>query len=94
MEKKSFTVKVRAVRDTIIDCIQDLSSDKQNLLPNIKVIKELTSVLKEMDRIDEKDDKQAENSKEDIYDFYNKIRDKVSIPYNANLESKEEVEDE
>ena len=58
------------------------------------MIKELTSVLKEMDRIDEKDDKQAENSKEDIYDFYNKIRDKVSIPYNANLESKEEVEDE
>ena len=94
MEKNSFTAKVRAVRDTIIDCIQDLSSDKQNLLPNIKVIKELTSVLKEMDRIDERDDKQTENSKEEIYDFYNKIRDKVSIPYNVNLKLEEEVENE
>lgn len=80
MTKESFSLKVRAVRDTIIDCIQELSQDKENLLPNIKMIKELTSVLKEMDRIDERDDKQdGEKSKEEFYDFYNKIKDKTIL---------------
>lgn len=81
MAKNSYTLKVRAVRDTLIDCIQELSNDKENLLPNLKVIKELTSVLKEMDRIDERDDKHdGEKSKEEFYHFYDKIKDKVTIP--------------
>lgn len=78
--KENFSLKVRAVRDTIIDCIQELSQDKENLLPNIKMIKELTSVLKEMDRIDERDEKGDEQkNKEEFYDFYNKIKDKVTL---------------
>lgn len=87
--KNSFSLKVRAVRDTIIDCIQELSQDKENLLPNIKMIKELTSVLKEMDRIDERDDKQdGEKSRDMFYDFYNEIKGKVTLSKNKKREEK------
>lgn len=90
---EKFSLKVRAVRDTLIDCIQELSQDKENLLPNIKMIKELTSVLKEMDRIDERDDRcDGEKSKEEFYDFYNKIKDKVTIT--KKKKRKEKMSDE
>lgn len=91
MTKESFSLKVRAVRDTIIDCIQELSSDKENLLPNIKTIKELTAILKEMDRIDDREDRAAgEGSKDEFYDFYNKIKEKVVLPFSKKEQKREE----
>lgn len=93
MTKENFSLKVRAVRDTLIDCIQELSNDKENLLPNIKMIKELTSVLKEMDRIDERDDRgDGERSKEEFYNFYNEIKDKVTLPYGKIKKTRKERE--
>ncbi len=80
MNKVKYAEKVRAVRDTIIDSIQELSVDKENLLPNIKVIKELTSVLKEMDRIEERDDTSVEEgSREELLSFYDDIKSRTVI---------------
>ncbi len=75
MSKDRYADKVRAVRDTIIDSIQELSEDRENLLPNIKMIKELTAVLKEMDRIEERDERPTkESNKEELYSFYEGIK--------------------
>ncbi len=78
MSRNRYSEKVRSVRDTIIDTIQELSEDKENLIPNIKIIKELTTILKEMDRIEERDDK-SESSTEELNTFYSDITKRASI---------------
>ena len=78
MRRKEFADKVRGIRDSMIIDIQELSADKPNLLNNIKVIKELTTILRELDRIiDQQEDDEEEE--EELDHFYREIEERSVI---------------
>lgn len=82
MRRKEFASKVKGIRDSIITDIQQLSEDKENLMSNVKNIKELTSIVKELDRIIENDGEEERLEKKLIQDdFFEKIRKRVEISY-------------
>lgn len=82
MRRKEFSSKVKEIRDSIIIDIQQLSEDKENLMSNVKNIKELTSIVKELDRIIENDGEEERLEKKLLQDdFFEKIRKRVEISY-------------
>lgn len=82
MRRKEFSSKVKEIRDSIIIDIQKLSEDKENLMSNVKNIKELTSVVKELDRIIESDGEEQRLEKRlSQDDFFEQIRKRVEISY-------------
>lgn len=88
MRRRDFANKVRGIRDSMIIDIQELSADKPNLLNNIKVIKELTTILRELDRII---DQQEEDEEEEVEldHFYEKIKDRSVIRIPSGKTKKE-----
>lgn len=82
MRRKEFSSKVKEIRDSIIIDIQKLSEDKENLMSNVKNIKELTSIVKELDRIIESDgEEQRAEKRLSQDDFFEQIRKRVEISY-------------
>lgn len=82
MRRKEFSSKVKEIRDSIIIDIQKLSEDKENLMSNVKNIKELTSIVKELDRIIESDGEEQRIEKRlSQDDFFEQIRKRVEISY-------------
>lgn len=82
MRRKEFSSKVKEIRDSIIIDIQKLSEDKENLMSNVKNIKELTSIVKELDRIIESDGEEQRAEKQLLQDdFFEQIRKRVEISY-------------
>lgn len=80
MRRKEFSMKVKNIRDSIIGDIQMLSDDKQNLMSNVKNIKELTSILKELDKMLENDNAEKELEREMAQeDFFENIRKRVEL---------------
>ena len=71
----------------IID-IQELSADKPNLLNNIKVIKELTTILRELDRIIDQQEEDEEEETE-LDQFYEEIKDRSVIRIPSGKTKKE-----
>ena len=72
MRRREFSNKVKEIRDSIIIDIKELSDDKDNLTSNVKTMKELTSILRELDKIidsnGEEQRMEAELDKEDFFD--------------------------
>lgn len=82
MRRKEFSSKVKEIRDSIVIDIQKLSEDKENLMSNVKNIKELTSIIKELDRIIESDgEEQRAEKRLSQDDFFEQIRKRVEISY-------------
>lgn len=82
MRRKEFSSKVKEIRDSIIIDIQKLSEDKENLMSNVKNMKELTSIIKELDRIIESDgEEQRAEKRLSQDDFFEQIRKRVEISY-------------
>lgn len=83
MSKDQYKITIKEIRNDIIMEIKRLFEEKEDLSNNIKMIKELTIVLKDLDRIFEKNDDSIaeEQAKKDHDNFYNKIKEKVMIPY-------------
>lgn len=82
MRRKEFSSKVKEIRDSIIIDIQKLSEDKENLMSNVKNMKELTSIVKELDRIIESDgEEQRAEKRLSQDDFFEQIRKRVEISY-------------
>ena len=68
MTKEKNSLIINKIIDEMILEIENLFSDRENLSINIKMIKELTNVLKELeklhdDQIDEKSDAEQRNKK-------------------------------
>ncbi|MEG1793832.1 MAG: hypothetical protein RR257_02290 [Rikenellaceae bacterium] len=85
MRRKEFSAKVKEIRDSIIIDIQKLSEDKENLMSNVKNIKELTSIIKELDRIIESDGEEQRIEKQYSQDdFFEQIRKRVEISYDED----------
>ncbi|MEG1554911.1 MAG: hypothetical protein RRZ64_07095 [Rikenellaceae bacterium] len=85
MRRKEFSAKVKEIRDSIIIDIQKLSEDKENLMSNVKNIKELTSIVKELDRIIESDGEEQRIEKQYSQDdFFEQIRKRVEISYDED----------
>lgn len=83
MSNDQYKITIKEIRNGIIMEIKRLFEEKESLNNNIKMIKELTIVLKDLDRIFEKNDESiAEDQvKKDYENFYNKIKESVMIPY-------------
>ena len=80
MRRKEFSMKVKNIRDSIIGDIQLLSDDKENLISNVKNKKELTSILKELDKMLENDNAEKELEREMAQeDFFENIRKRVEL---------------
>lgn len=79
MDNKSEEIGAQ-LREEIVWEIKQLFSDKENLGVNIRMIKELTLVLKELERIFEKSDEEVLNRRfEQQEEFYRKIKEKTII---------------
>ncbi len=80
MRRKEFSTTLKNIRDSIVGDIQMLSEDKDNLMSNVKNIKELTSIMKELDKMLENDSAEKELEREMAEeDFFENIRKRVEL---------------
>ena len=82
MKRKDFVDKVIFIRDSLILEVEKLAVDNDNFVSNVKNIKEMTMVLKELDKIISDDDETGKLEKQLAQDdFFDSLRKNVEIPY-------------